>query len=103
MGVNLSLLFHYFIPLALCLGGFHSVFYHSHLGRKAAGWCLFQAGLAAFLFEIAPAGSALPRVLLLLVFASTLVVGLFLAALCLKIEKKFKTLDDGEIGKRGSK
>jgi multisubunit Na+/H+ antiporter MnhC subunit len=101
--VNYGDLFHFGLPLALCLAGFHGVFFYSNLGRKALGWGLFQLGLVSFLWELQASGSPLPSVLILLILASTAAVGVLLAVFCLKLGKKYKTLDGGEIAGRGPK
>jgi multisubunit Na+/H+ antiporter MnhC subunit len=100
--VNAGNILHFCLPLALCLVGFHGVFFYANLWRKAAGWGLFQLGLMVFLSELAPPGNPLPHVLILLVLACTLGVGILLAVFCLKLGKQFKTAGGGET-KRGSK
>jgi hypothetical protein len=93
----------YLIPLALCLAGFHGVFFYANLWRKTLGWCLFQLGLVLFLWELAPPGCSLPYVLALQILAATAGVGIFLGLFCLKLGRRYKTLDGGEIAKRVSK
>jgi uncharacterized membrane protein len=101
--VNTGNIFHFGLPLALCLIGFHGVFFYANLWLKAAGWTLFQLGLMVFLWELAPPGNPLPHVLILLVLACTFAVGILLSVFCLKISRQFKTVDGGEIAKRGLK
>jgi multisubunit Na+/H+ antiporter MnhC subunit len=101
--VNYGNLFHFCLPLALCLVGFHGVFFYSNLGRKALGWCLFQLGLVSFLLQLEPSASPLPCVLILLILACTAAVGVLLSVFCLKLGKKHKTLDGGEIAGRESR
>ncbi len=103
MDVNPGNVLHFSLSLAFCLIGFHGVFFYSNLGRKAVGWGLFQLGLAAFLWKLGPPGSPLPMVLIGLIVACTAGVGILLAVFCLKLERRHKTLDSREIGKRGSK
>ena len=103
MDVNNGNLFHFCLPLALCLVGFHGVFFYSNLGRKALGWCLFQFGLASFLWQLEPSGSPLLPALILVILASTAAVGVLMAVFCLKLGKKYKTLDGGQIAGRGNK
>jgi hypothetical protein len=101
--VSYGNLFHFCLPLALCLVGFHGVFFYSNLGRKALGWFLFQFGLASFLWQLEPSGSPLLHVLILLILASSAAVVVLMAVFCLKLGKKYKTLDAGQIAGRGSK
>lgn len=103
MGVDAGNLLHFGFPLALCLIGFHGVFFYADPWRKAAGWCLFQLGLMAFLSDLAPPGSPLPQVLILLILACTTGVGIFLGVFCLQLGRRNKPPGGGEIGKRGSK
>jgi len=83
--------------------GFHGILFYDHLGRKTAGWCLFQLGLVYFLWQLVSLGSPLPVVLILLILASTIAVGTLLFVFCVKLGRRFKTLDGKEIGRRHSK
>jgi multisubunit Na+/H+ antiporter MnhC subunit len=103
VGVNNANLIYFCLPLALCLAGFHGVFFYSNLGRKIFAWCLFQGGLVSFLWKLESSGSPLPFVLILLLLACTTAVTLLLTVFCLKLGKKYKTLDGGEIAGRGLK
>lgn len=103
MAVNLGNAFHYIVPLAFCLAGFHGVFFYTNLLGKAASWCLFQMGLISFLFLLAPQAGPVPSALSLLISAVTFAVGIVLTVFCLKLGRRHKTLDANEIAGRGSK
>jgi hypothetical protein len=100
VAASISTSLHYGFPLIFCLAGFHGIFFYSNLWKKTGSWCAFQAGLILFLIQLAPLGGSFPLVLALLTAASTLGVGGFLALLCMKISKRFKTTEGGEIGKK---
>jgi hypothetical protein len=103
VGVNAGNILHFCLPLVLCLIGFHGVFFYANLWRKAAGWCFFQLGLTAFLWQLEPSGVPLPTVLIILILACTVGVGILLGVFCLKLGRRYKTLDGGDIANRGSK
>lgn len=101
MAVNLGNILHFIFPLAICLIGFHGVFFYSNLSRKAGFWCVFQMGLELFLIQAAPTENAMA--LALLVGSVTAAVGALLFAFCLKLRRRYKTFDGAEIANRTSR
>ena len=84
----------YFLPLLLCLAGFHGVFYHAGPWKKTASWLAFQAGLGLFLLILSPPHDAFCLSQLLLLAGATSGIGVLLAAFCVK-------LSAADAGKRG--
>ena len=101
MSANFGSVLHFLVPLALCLAGFHGVFFYSNLVKKAAAWCVFQMGWVVFLLLTASTENA--KVLAFVVSAVLAVVGALLFAFCLKIRRRYKTLDGAEIAGRNSR
>jgi multisubunit Na+/H+ antiporter MnhC subunit len=94
---------HYGAAMALCLAGFHGLFFQGNLAKKAAAWCLFQIGLMIFLFQLASSGAPLPLALCLEVAAVTVAVTVLLGVFCLKLRRRHKTLEGDELSGRVSK
>ncbi len=91
------------ISIILCVLGIHGLFFYRNLALKAGSWALFQLGLIFFLFNLASLGDPLTNVLILQTAGITLAVILLQGALCLKLWKRFKTLDGREIAGKVSK
>jgi hypothetical protein len=91
VAVDLGNAFHFILPLALCLAGFHGVFFYAAPWKKTASWCAFQLGLAVFLFQLASQDNSFPAALAFLVLATTLGVGIMLRAFCVKLGKRTST------------
>lgn len=103
MSVNQTNFLPYILPMILCLAGFHGIFFYGNLARKTAAWAVFQLGLIFFLVQLSSAAGPLPRVLALEAATACLSVSILLAVFCLKMWKKHKTLEGGEIAKKVSK
>lgn len=103
MAVDLGSVFHFFIPFLLCLIGFHGVLFYSRPRLKTAAWCVFQLGLAAFLFQLGSRENPFPTALAVLVLAVTAGTGLVMAALCVKFGDRFKPAEGGKNTRRGYK
>src|SRR5260221_12034745 len=96
-------LFHYGMAMILCLAGFHGIFFYGSLAKKTAAWCGFQMGLILFLIQLTPSGAPLPLVLAIEVGVMTLTVTALLWIFCLKLHRRYKTLQVDEIVRRASK
>lgn len=103
MAADSGIPFQYFLPLALCLAGFHGTFFYFSLWKKAASWCAFQAGLVLLLFLSAPTGNALAHDLEILITAATLAVFIYLSFFCAKGEGRLKPAESGKKSRRNFK
>lgn len=103
MAVDLGNAFHYFAPLALCLAGFHGVFFHWEPWKKTASWCAFQAGLIVLLLQLASKENPFPAALALITSACTAAVVILLGIFCAKLGGRLKSPEAGKNGRRGSK
>jgi multisubunit Na+/H+ antiporter MnhC subunit len=95
--------FLHWVTLILCVVGFHGLFFYRNLALKAASWCLFQIGLMVFLYQWVSFGGPLPAALIFQLAGVTLATALLLGGLCLKLWRRYKTLDGSEIARKVSK
>lgn len=103
MAVDLGNAFHYAVPLALCLAGFHGVFFHSGPWKKTLSWCAFQAGLIVFLFQLTSKDNPFPAALALSTSACTAAVVILLGVFSLKLGGRTKSPESGKNNRRGPK
>jgi len=103
VGVDLGNAFSYFIPLLLCLGGFHGVLFFVTPWKKAAAWCVFQMGLVVFLFQLLSPSNPLPLALAWLILAVTAALGLLLGIFCVKIGVRAKPSESARPTRRGAR
>jgi hypothetical protein len=101
--MQLENVFHFIAPLALCLAGFHGVFFHGEPWKKTASWCAFQAGLIVFLLQLASRENPFPVALALSTLACTAAVVVLLSAFCVKSGGRLKPPEAGKNSRRGSR
>jgi hypothetical protein len=74
----------FFLPLLLCLAGFHGVLFYAAPWKKTAAWLAFQSGLVAFLFQLGGPENPFPSALAVATLAATAAVGVLLAVFGVK-------------------
>lgn len=102
MAVDPGNAFHFLIPLALGLAGFHGVLFYRGPWKKTASWVLFQLGLVVFLLQLASKDNAFPMVLACATLAATVGVSVVLASFGLKWGGRVKVPEGGKTARRRS-
>lgn len=103
MAADFGNVFHFFIPLLLCLIGFQGIWFYSEPWKKTVSWCAFQAGLAVFLLQLTNHENPFPLALALVILTSTAATGLLLAVFCAKLGSHPKSSEGGKSARRSSK
>lgn len=111
MGIEGPPILQYLVIVTLTAAGFHGLFFHKNLLKKALSWGIFQSGIILLLLALAhrdPAGGTafpnpLANAMALLGLAVLGGVLLALIAFCLALWNKYETLDSDEIAKEAGK